>query len=117
MLGLWVLSPAGGAYHGVATPWDAVPVSTTACLAGLVLAALVVVRSFFLQQFGWCMVVLAVLRSACTSWGRLRCSPRPRSRMLSLLSSRLVLKFVGAGLSDVAVIVFATVVCPARCLG
>ena len=40
---LWVWSLAGVAHHGVAHPWDAVPVSTLACPAGLVLAGLRVV--------------------------------------------------------------------------
>ena len=51
------------------------------------------------------MVLLAVLWSACSLWGLSGCSPRQHSRMLSLLSSRFVLCFVVAGLSDVAVIV------------
>ena len=36
----WVCSPVGVAHHGVTDPWDAVPVSILACLAGLVLAGL-----------------------------------------------------------------------------
>ena len=51
------------------------------------------------------MFVLAGLTSACSSWGLSHCSPRRRSQMLSLSSSQLVLRFVAAGLSDVAVIV------------
>ena len=63
------------------------------------------------------MVVLAVLWPACASWGRLRCSSRPRSWMLSLLSSRLVPRFVVAGLSDVAILVLQPGKCPTRCFG
>ena len=66
---------------------------------------LFIVRSFFLQRFGWYPVVSAALCSACASWGPLRCSPRRCSQMLSLLSSRLVRRFAVAGLSDVAVVV------------
>ena len=40
MVRSWVWSSAGVAHHGVANPWDAVPVLTLACLAGLVLAGL-----------------------------------------------------------------------------
>ena len=72
---------------------------------GRLACGLFIVGLFFLQQFGWYPVLSAVLWSACASWGRLRCSPRLCSRMLSLLSSRLVLRFVVAGLSDVAVVV------------
>ena len=109
MVRSWVWSPAGVAHHGVANQWDAVPVSTLACLAGLVLGGLRAVcllsgPPFFLQHFGWYPGVSAALWSARASWGRLRCSPRRCSRMLSLLSSRLVLRFVVAGLSDVAVV-------------
>ena len=39
----WTWSSAGVAHHGVAIPLDAVPVSTRARLAGLVLAGLRVV--------------------------------------------------------------------------
>ena len=60
--------------------------------------------SFFLQQFVWYPVVPAALWSACASLGQLCCSPRQCSRMLSVLSSRLVLGFVVAGLSDLAVV-------------
>ena len=66
---------------------------------------LFIVGSSLLQQFDWYVVVLAALWSACASWGQLRCSPRRGSRMLSLLSSRLLPRFVAAGLSNVAVIV------------
>ena len=62
---------------------------------------LFVVGSWFLQRFGWCMVVLAALWSACSPLGLSRCSRRWRSRMLSMLSSRLFLGFVAAGPSDV----------------
>ena len=72
---------------------------------GRLACGLFIVRSFYLQQFGWYMVVLAVLWSACPSWCLSRCSPRQRSLMLSLLSSRLVPRFVMAGLSDMVVIV------------
>ena len=102
-----VWSSAGVAHHGIANPWDAVPVSTLACLAGLVLAglrAVCLLSGRFFCSFGWYPVVSAALWSACASWDRLRCSPRRCSRMLSLLSSRLVLRFVVAGLSDVAVV-------------
>ena len=40
MVHSWVWLSAGVAHHGVANPWEAVPVSTLACLAGLVLAGL-----------------------------------------------------------------------------
>ena len=63
------------------------------------------VGSPFLQRFRWCMVVLAALRSAFLPLGLSRCSRRWRSRMLSLLSSRLFLGFVAAGLSDAVFIV------------
>ena len=72
---------------------------------GRLACGLFIVGSFFLQQFGWYPVVSATFRSACASWGRLRCSPRRCSRMLSWLSSRLARRFVVAGLSDVAVVV------------
>ena len=71
---------------------------------GRLACGLFIVGSFSLQ-LGWYMVVLAALRSAGSSWGLSCCSPRRRSRMLSLLSSRLGRRFVAAGLSDVAVIV------------
>ena len=71
---------------------------------GRLACGLFIVGLFFMQQFGWDPVVSAVLWSACASWGRLRCSPRRCSRMLSFLSSRLVLRFVVAGQSDVAVV-------------
>ena len=109
MVRSWVRSSASGAHHDVTNPWDAVPVSTLACLAGWVLAGLRAVcllsGRFFCSSSGSYTVVLATLWSACALWGRLRCSPRRCSRMLSLLSSRLVLRLVVAGLSDVAVIV------------
>ena len=73
--------------------------------SGRLACGLFIFGSFSLQLFGWYMVVLATLRSVCSSWGLWRCSPRRCSRMLSLLSSRLVLRLVAAGLSDVAVIV------------
>ena len=41
---LWVWLSPGVAHHGVAYPWDAVPVSTLTCPGGLVLANLRVVR-------------------------------------------------------------------------
>ena len=66
---------------------------------------LFIVGSLSLHQCGWYMVVLAALRSACSLWALSRRSPRRRSLMLSLLSSQLVLRFVAAGASDVAVIV------------
>ena len=72
---------------------------------GRLACGLFIVGSFFLQQFGWYPVVSAALWSAVAPWGRLRCSPRRCSRMLSWLSSRLVRRFVVAGLSDVAVVV------------
>ena len=61
-------------------------------------------RVVFLQQFGWSLDLSAALWSACASWGQLPCRPRRCSRMLSVLSSRLVLRFVVAGLSDLAVV-------------
>ena len=63
--------------------------------------ALFLVGSWFLQRFGWCLVVLATLRSACSPLGLSRCSRRWCSRILSLLLSRLFLGFVGGGLPDV----------------
>ena len=72
-------------------------------VVGRLACGLFIVGSFSLQQLGWYMVVLAVLWSACSSWGLSRCSPRRRSWMLSMLSFQLVLRFVVAGLSDVAV--------------
>ena len=72
---------------------------------GQLTCGLYIVGSFSLHQFGWCLVVSAALRSACTSWGLSCCSLRRRSRMLSLLFSPLVLRFIAACLSDVAVIV------------
>ena len=47
----WVWSSAGVAHHGVANPLDAVPVSTRARLAGLVLAGL---RVVCLRSSGGC---------------------------------------------------------------
>ena len=41
----WVWSPAGVAHHVVTNAWDAVPVSTLACLAGWVLSGLLAVCS------------------------------------------------------------------------
>ena len=73
--------------------------------SGRLACGLFIVGSFSLQQFGWYRVAIAVLWSACSSWDESRCSPRRRSRMSSLLSSPSVLRFVVAGLSDVAVIV------------
>ena len=70
---------------------------------GRLACGLFIVGSFFLQQFGW-YPVSAALWWACVSWGGLRCSPRQCSRTLSLMSSRLVLRFVVAGLSDLAVV-------------
>ena len=46
-----IWSPAGDAHHGAADPMDAVPVSTRACLAGLVLAGL---RVVCLRSSGGC---------------------------------------------------------------
>ena len=82
----------GVAHHGLANPWDAVR-CLLACL-----------RSVFCRVVFSAAVVLAVLWLACASWVQLRSSPRRRSRMLSLLSSGLVLRFVVAGRSEVAVI-------------
>ena len=90
--------------HG--TPFPFRPVHAWLFGVGRLACGLFIVGSFSLQQFGWYMVVLAALRPACSLWGLSRCSPRRRSQMLSLLSSRLVLRFVAAGLSDVAVIAF-----------
>ena len=99
---------------GRGAPWCRQPVGRRSrfdpCMpgwfgVGRLACCLFIVGSFALQQFGWYMVVLAALRSACSSRGLSRCSPCRHSRMLSLLSSRLVLRFVATGLSDVAVIV------------
>ena len=50
----WVWSPADVAHGVVANPWDAVPVSTLACLAGLILASLrVVCLWFFFSSAVW----------------------------------------------------------------
>ena len=65
---------------------------------------LFIIGLFFLQQFGRHPVVSAVFWSACASWGRLRCSPRRCRRKWSLLLSPLVLRFVVAGLSNVAAV-------------
>ena len=65
---------------------------------------LLIVASFFLQQFGWYPVVSAALWLGCVSLVRLRCSPRRCSRMLSWLSSRFIRRFVADGLSDMAVV-------------
>ena len=83
---------------------------------------LFIVTSSFRQQLGWYTVGLAALLSVCSSSGELRCSPRRQSWMLSLLSSRLVLMFVVAGLSNVAVVVLRLrraqrVVLVCRCRG
>ena len=59
---------------------------------------------FLLHQFGRYPVVSAALWSAGASRGRLRCSPRRCSRMSSVLSSRFVLGFEVAGLSDLVVV-------------
>ena len=72
---------------------------------GRLACGLFIVGSFFLQQFGWYLVVSAALWSSRASWGQLRCSPCRCSRMLSWLSSWLVWRFVVAGLSAVAVVV------------
>ena len=72
---------------------------------GRLACGLFIVGSFSLQPFGWYMVVLAVLWSACSSWGPSRCGLRQRSRMLSFLSFELVLRFAVTGLSNVPVIV------------
>ena len=65
-------SSAGVAHHGVANPMQAVPVSTRARLAGLVLAGLRVVclRSSGGCSCGcsWCAVVLAASWSAWSAW-------------------------------------------------
>ena len=71
---------------------------------GWLACGLFTVESFFLQQFGRYPVVSAALWSACASWGQLSCSPRRCSRMSSFLSSRFVLGFAVAGLSDVVVV-------------
>ena len=108
------LVSVGVVVGGCGAPWCRQPVGCRSrfdpCMPGWFgvgrpACGLFAVWSFSLQQFGWYMVVLAALRSACSSTGVSRCSPRRRSRMLSLLSSRLVLRFVGAGLFDVGVIV------------
>ena len=54
-----VWSSAGVAHHGVATPWDAVPFSTVACPAGLVLAGL---RAVCLLSGGFFCSSLVVTR-------------------------------------------------------
>ena len=70
---------------------------------GRLACRLFTVGSFFLQQFGWYPGVSAALWSAGASRGRLRCSPRWCSRVLSWLSSWLVRRFVVSGPPDVAV--------------
>ena len=61
------------AHHVVAIPWDAVS-RFDHCIPGWLgvdrlACRLVMVASLFLQQSGWCMVVLASLWSACLSLG------------------------------------------------
>ena len=75
------------AQHVVASPWDAVLVSTLACLAGWVLAGLRVVCS------------LSALLFCSSLVGSRLCSPRRCSRTLFSLSSRFVLRVAAAGLS------------------
>ena len=79
-------SPAGVAHHGVANPMDAVPVSTRARLAGLVLAGLRVVLftvKWRLQlRCGRCAVVFAASWSAWSAWVSSRCCRWSHRRML-----------------------------------
>ena len=63
-----------------------------------VACGLFVVGLWFLQRFCWCLVVLAASWSRCRLLGLSCCSRRWRSLMLSILSSRLFLVFVVAGL-------------------
>ena len=85
----WVWLPAGVAQHVVANPWDAVPVSTLACLDRWVLAGLRAVCSLS-GRFS------AAVWSVPSSVSRLAASAP-----VSLLSSRFVLRFAVAGLSGV----------------
>ena len=64
----WVWSSAGVAHHAVANPLDAVPVSTRARLAGLVLAGLCVVC---LRSSGGCCCGVAGARLSWPPLGRL----------------------------------------------
>ena len=90
------------------TPWCCPPVGRRPwfdpCMTGWIgagwyVCGLLVDGLWFLQPFGWCIVVLAALWAACSLLGLSRCSRLWRRRMLSLLSSRLFLGFVAAGSS------------------
>ena len=63
-----IWSPAGVAHHGAANLMDAVPVSTRACLAGLVLAGL---RVVCLQSSGGCSCCVVGARLSWQPHGRL----------------------------------------------
>ena len=63
-----IWSPAAVAHHGAANPMDAVPVSTCACLAGLVLAGLHVVC---LRSSGGCSCGVVGARLSWLPHGRL----------------------------------------------
>ena len=65
---LWAWSSAGAAHHGVTNPLDAVPVSTRAHLAGLVLAGL---RVVCLRSSGGCSCGVVGSRSSWPPHGRL----------------------------------------------
>ena len=99
---------------GCVASWCRQPMGRRSCFhpcmpgwfrVGRLACGLFIVGSFFLQQLGWYLAVSAALWSACASRGRLRCSPRQCSWVLSWLSSRLVRRCVVSGLSDVAVVV------------
>ena len=94
----WCCKPVGrrSRFHPCMPGWFGV---------GRLACGLFIVRSFSLQQFGWYMVVLAALQLACSLFVLSCCSRRRCSRMSSMSFSRLVLRFVAACLSDVAVIV------------
>ena len=64
----WVWSLAGVAHHGVANPLDAVPVSTRARLAGLLLAGL---RVVYLRSSGGCSCGVVGARLSWPPHGRL----------------------------------------------
>ena len=68
---------------------------------GRLACCLFMVGLLSVQQFGWCMVVLAALPSACSPFGLLRCGQRWHRWMLSLLS----LRFFAASLLGVVVTV------------
>ena len=85
------VASVGMVVSGHGAPWCRQPMGRRSrcdpCMPGCfgvgrLACGLFIVGSFFLQQFGWYMVVLAALQSACLLWGLSRCGPRWRNRML-----------------------------------